>query len=206
MSPGPTMERVYLDLKARIMAGEFAPGSRLDAGQLTGRLVASVTPIRDALHRLSGERLIESWHREGFRQPILTEADLVDLYAWAQALLIFALRSPGAAPAMPERPIVGAGGDDYAGRVARLFRTIALLTANRELRYAIDNMVDRTHLIRVAEARVDPACLSTIGAMEEDFRFERWTALRAKLTRYHRRQSGLAGRLVAELRPREQRL
>ena len=34
MSPGTTMERVYLDLKARILSGAYPPGTRLEAAQL----------------------------------------------------------------------------------------------------------------------------------------------------------------------------
>ncbi|KAB2855628.1 MAG: GntR family transcriptional regulator, partial [Sphingopyxis terrae] len=88
MSPGATMERVYLDLKARILAGTYPPGTRLEAAQLAKSLASSATPVRDALYRLSGERIIESWHQEGFRQPLLSEADLVDLYWWTGALLL----------------------------------------------------------------------------------------------------------------------
>ena len=79
MSPGATMERVYRVLKAQVMHGEFAPGERLDPSVLARDLGASPTPVRDALHRLSGERLVDSWHQEGLRQPIVGEGDLRDL-------------------------------------------------------------------------------------------------------------------------------
>src|SRR3546814_4967838 len=88
MSPGATMERVYIDLKVRIMTGAYPPGTRLDPRQLARAMDASATPVRDALHRLSGERIVDSWHQEGFRQPLLTEADLVDLYEWGGMLQI----------------------------------------------------------------------------------------------------------------------
>ena len=101
MSPGATMERVYRELKARAMQGEFAPGERLDPSVLARELGASATPVRDALHRLSGERIIDSWHQEGFRQPILAEADLHDLHAWAAALLTLALAPQLPDPALP---------------------------------------------------------------------------------------------------------
>ena len=59
------MERVYFELKAKVMRAAFAPGERLDPAQLARNLGVSPTPVRDALHRLSGERLIETWHQEG---------------------------------------------------------------------------------------------------------------------------------------------
>ena len=43
MSPGTTMERVYLDLKARILSGTYPPGTRLEAAQLAKSLAASAT-------------------------------------------------------------------------------------------------------------------------------------------------------------------
>lgn len=101
MSPGATMERVYPDLKARILAGKFSPGTRLDPAQISRSLSASATPVRDALNRLSGERLVESWHQESFRQPQLAEADIADLCGWAGALLTLALKGRTPRPDFP---------------------------------------------------------------------------------------------------------
>jgi hypothetical protein len=41
-----------------------------------------------------------------------------------------------------------------------------------------------------------------LAAMEDDYRFGRWTALRSKITSFHRRRMAQAGRVVAELKPR----
>lgn len=206
MSPGATMERVYRELKARAIRGEFAPGERLDPALLARDLGASATPVRDALHRLSGERIIDSWHQEGFRQPILAEADLHDLYHWAASLLTIALAPQSPNPALPDTPRGEHRDSDYAADVARLFRAIAWLSDNRELRFALANLVERSHVFRAAELRVDPECRAAIAAMDEDFRFRRWSALRARITRFHHRRIALAGRVVAEMRPREQPL
>lgn len=206
MSPGATMERVYMELKARAMRGEFAPGERLDPVQLSRSLSASATPVRDALHRLSGERLIDSWHQEGFRQPILTEADLNDLYAWANALLALALSGSQSGDLVAGRPFGDSGDADYPAEVGQLFRAIGWRSENRELRYAIANLVDRTEIVRSAELRADPDCRAAVAAMDTDLRFGRLSALRRKITSFHRKRALLAGRVVAELRPREQPL
>ena len=204
MSPGATMERVYTELKARVMAGEFAPGSRLDPGQLAADLGTSATPVRDALHRLAGERLVDSWHQEGFRQPIVSEADLRDLYVWTAALLGYALRAPAAFPTSPDAPFTGADGDDYPARLARLFRSIALFSDNREVRHAIANIVDRSHMFRGLELQSDPTCGETITELEDEFRQGRWAELRTKINAFHRRRAAWAGRVGAELREREE--
>ena len=207
MSPGTTMERVYLALKAKIFAAEFPPGTRLGPAELAKLLDTSPTPVRDALYRLSGERVVESWHHEGFRQPLLTEVDLQHLYSWAGTLLTLALRGRNP-PCPPE-----AGGlidlpvhEAYPDAVESLFRAIALGCDNRELRYAIVNFIERGQTFRAVEVRVDIGARDALVAMEEDYRFGRWTALRSKITSFHRRRASQAGRIIAELRPRREPL
>lgn len=204
MNAGSTMERVYLDLKAQIIAGTYPPGSRLDPFHLAKPLAASATPVREALHRLAGERIIDSWHQEGFRQPIFAEADLCDLYAWAAALIDLLLHSKELPAAMPDAVLGEGGGGDYAARIARLFRAIALLGENREFRYAIANLIERSQLLRAAELRVDPHAAAVVELMEADFLQARWTELRRKNRHFHRRRIALAHRVAAELRPRSQ--
>lgn len=93
MSPGRTMMRVYGALKTRILAGAFEPGERLDPARFAPLVGTSRTPVRDALHRLSGERLVETWEDEGFRQPFVHEPAIRDLYGWANDVLQAALRA-----------------------------------------------------------------------------------------------------------------
>jgi DNA-binding transcriptional MocR family regulator len=206
MSPGATMERVYLDLKARILSGAYPPGTRLEAAQLSRSLSASATPVRDALYRLSGERIIESWHQEGFRQPLLSEADLVDLYGWGGALLSMALKGRSPRSDLPGGLIDLAVSDSYAESIESLFRTIAIGSANSELRAAIVNIVERSMTIRGIEARVDASAADALAAMSEDYRFGRWSALRSKITRFHRRRASFAGRVAADIRKRSEPL
>ena len=61
MSPGQTTDRIYHLLKAQIMRGLKRPGERLDPVWLAADLSASATPVRDALHQLLGERMVEAW-------------------------------------------------------------------------------------------------------------------------------------------------
>lgn len=206
MNAGSTMERVYLDLKARVLDGRYPPGTRLDPVVLARTLRASATPVREALHRLAGERIIDSWHQEGFRPPILAEADLHDLYNWASYLLGLALQSQVPEPDPPSGIVKLAQHQDYADALDSLFRAIALWSANREIRFAISSLIERSHVFRKAEARVDTTARDMLAAMEADYRFGRWSALRAKVTRFHRRRMAFAGRVVAELRPRDEPL
>ena len=200
MSPGATMERVYAELKARAMGGRFAPGARLDPVLLARDLSSSATPVRDALHRLSGERLIESWHHIGFRQPVHSETDLRDLYAWTALLLGLALRAPSAAAAGLAVPPCS---EDYAARVAQLFRTIAMLSDNHELRQALGNAVERSQMLRAAERTSDSGCLEAVADMERDLDASRWPELRRGIAMFHRRRAATAARVAHLLRPPE---
>mgnify|MGYP001026878104 CR=1 FL=1 len=206
MSPGTTMERVYLDLKARILSGTYPPGTRLEAAQLAKSLAASATPVRDALYRLSGERIIESWHQEGFRQPLLNEADLVELYWWTGALLSLALKGRTPRPDLPGGLISLANHQAYPEGVNGLFRAIAIAGSNGELRASIINCIERSMTMRTLEARVDGSANDALTAMADDYRFGRWSALRSKITRFHRRRASYAGRVAAEIRRRSEPL
>ena len=45
-----------------------------------------------------------------------------------------------------------------------------------------------------------------LTAMADDYRFGRWSALRSKITRFHRRRASYAGRVAAEIRRRSEPL
>ena len=69
-------ERVYIDLRADILAGRQRPGARLPFAELTVRYGASMGVMREALVRLTGEGLVESEPQHGFRVVPLSVADL----------------------------------------------------------------------------------------------------------------------------------
>lgn len=202
MSPGATMERVYIDLKLRIMGGAYPPGTRLDPRHIARTLAASATPVRDALHRLSGERIVDSWHQEGFRQPLLVEADFAELYDWGGLLLGLALKGRTPERSSPSGLIELQRIDAYPDAIDSLFGVIAVGNANRELRYAIVNLIERSRVFRVAEMRVDSVSRAVLAAMEEDYRFGHWTGFRRKITSFHRRRIRQAGRIAAPMKPR----
>lgn len=53
-------ERVYAQLREAILSGVLLPGERLDEGELRAWLGVSGTPIRQALHTLSLEGLVDT--------------------------------------------------------------------------------------------------------------------------------------------------
>lgn len=192
MNSGATAERVHEALKARIMSREFRPGDRLDPALLAASLASSVTPVRDALHLLTGEELVETRVNGGFHVPGLDEPALRDRYDWSAALLGLAIRGwPRAARPAPD----GANGD-IAERTGTLFLAIARCSANSEHARAVARLNARLHAVRLVESQVLGACedeLAKLGAAAGEGARDR---LRRGVTAYHSRRRRAAAAIV----------
>lgn len=195
MNSGPTAERIHDALKRRIMGREFRPGDRLDPAVLAAPLASSVTPVRDALHLLTGEGLVETRTSGGFHIPALDEPALKDLYDWSAELLALAIRawphSVGSAT-----PVPGEGDRPIADRVGALFLAIARRSANAEHARAIDQLNARVHAARTVEPHVLDkteeelaVILSAAASGERDL-------LRRLSLSYHRRRRRAAADIV----------
>ena len=71
--------RLKLELEQAIVSGRFAPGDRLDEVSLALRFGVSRTPIREALHQLGAEGLIEIRPRRGAIVSTLSAQRLVEM-------------------------------------------------------------------------------------------------------------------------------
>jgi len=192
MNAAPVFERVYAGLKERLRQGTAKPGSRLDPSTLADMLVASITPVRDALHRLAGEQLVAATS-DGFQVPVLSEPDLRDLYAWNHQLLLLALRSATRSSAgfLPPPPPEMHSADI----VERLFAAIAAAANNREQLIAIIALNDRLHAVRRAELGV----LEQIGQELSDLIEADLATLRSCLGKYHRRRIAAVPEIIRAL-------
>lgn len=195
MSPGPTFDRVYLALKDQLTSGRFPPGEHLEPALLGPELNASITPVRDALHRLVGERIVEAPRNDGFRVPAPTEADLRDLYGWSRTLLELAMRarasrSPAAALRAP-----APGGGEALDSAADLFRAIARRTGSPEHEAAMESLNDRLAPLRIAETRILEDVAEEFGSLRTAWEKDDFVPLRRCIAAYHRRRQ----RCVPEL-------
>lgn len=150
MSPVHAMERSYGAIKEMLRKGQVASGVRLEANVLAQELGVSMTPVRDALHRLVGERLVEGTSGEGFRVPRYSEANLRNLYEWNAALMILSARTVDISPALHAT----GGGLPLADRFSGLVERIARLDFSREISVALLNTSDRLQPFRIAECSV----------------------------------------------------
>jgi DNA-binding GntR family transcriptional regulator len=72
-------DRIYKELRRSIIMGQRKSGSRLNVKDIAKRYSTSVTPIRDALQRLSQEGLVTIKPRSGYYVTALTLKQLRDL-------------------------------------------------------------------------------------------------------------------------------
>lgn len=197
--PG-TFERVYAALKQQLRDGRFRPGDRLEPAQLSDQLNASVTPVRDALHRLTGERLVEAPRHDGFRVPMLTETTLRHLFAWHRDLLLLAITSQrrrralhGAAPDI-DRPT-----GNHAERPGALFLAIAQGTGNPEHLFALEAVIDRLEPVQRLETLLLDAIEEETAEIVAAIESSDTRRLRVALVRYHRRRERIVPELLERL-------
>jgi DNA-binding GntR family transcriptional regulator len=73
-------EKTYDTLKSNILSGRFIQGERLTEEHLAEELGVSRTPVREALHKLEQDGLIEPLESRGFCVPKDSQEEIEDLF------------------------------------------------------------------------------------------------------------------------------
>lgn len=158
MSPAHVFEPTYEAIKRRLMTGEWATGTRIEAARLADDLGVSVTPVRDSLYRLNGERMVDFMPGEGFHVHRLSETEFRDLLELHLILLLAALATA------PKGPAASVASDQpYPDRIADLFLAIAERSANSEIVANIAAIGDRLQLSRNFDTMI-------LADVEDEFR------------------------------------
>ena len=200
MTPPGTFDRVYAAIRQRLREGLYRPGDRLEPALLSDELNASVTPVRDALHRLTGERLVEAPRHEGFRVPMLTETMLRHLYSWHLDLLLLAVIKHQNT-ALGDELVVndGRGQIPVHERQNALFLALARTAGNPEHAAALEALSQRLEPVqRLEQYFLDETEAETneiVRALQAHDR----KALRSSLIRYHRRRARIVPELLVGL-------
>ncbi len=90
MSQANSSQAVYEHIREGIITGEFQPGMRLVNRTLGKELGVSPVPVREALHRLVSDGVVEQIPGAGTYVRKLTKQDFIDLYAIRELLEGFA--------------------------------------------------------------------------------------------------------------------
>jgi DNA-binding GntR family transcriptional regulator len=202
VSPGPTFERVYHALKDQLGGGRYAAGQQLEPASLSYELNASITPVRDALHRLVGEGLVEAPRGDGFRTPLVTEVGLRHLYRWNAALLRLAAQARGVGQApiqdgeSERRPKTA---EAMIEATEHLFLAIAARSGNPEHAAAVLRLNGRLRPVRQIELAMLPDCEAEVDEMAARLAEDAMSGLRRSLAAFHRRRERQVGEIVAAL-------
>jgi DNA-binding GntR family transcriptional regulator len=84
---------VYQAIRSAIMRGELAPGERLRTEDIAQRLGVSLIPVREALHLLQSERLVESTPHVGARVARISRASIIEVFTVMEGLELVATRT-----------------------------------------------------------------------------------------------------------------
>lgn len=175
------------------MAGRFSPGEHLEPVTIGQALNSSITPVRDALHRLVGERLVEAPRNDGFRSPTVSELGLRQLYGWQVELARLALARLLRRPCHAGRPFPD---DRDFPSVPAIFLAVAQATGDADLFHALLNACERLASISQAEQAVLPDLDEELEAFHNAVRAKERSNLRAVIGAYHRRRDRAVPRLV----------
>lgn len=162
-------------------------GFRLEAGPIAEDIHVSVTPVREALYRLAGQRLVNAVAGDGFYVPILNEAAIRDLFAWNAHLSLHALRNRHwvTAASQPAEYF------DVGSRAASLFLRIAAVGESGELSAAISANNDRLAPLRAVDVAIFKDAAEELLHMESALAGHE-KALLSLLRAYHRRRKHAA--------------
>ena len=165
---------------------------KAEALRLADELGISMTPVRDCLNRLVGERLVDMKPGEGYRVPQISEKALRDMFAVNVALLEFALvyRSDEWSDRIfkPENSA-------YADRVGSVFDFMASLSGNVIIIEIVRSLNERMHAVRMKEPLVIPDAGQEIEELER-FSAKQDSGLGNKLQTYHQRRRAKVSALI----------
>lgn len=193
MSPANVLEPTYDAIRRQLLGGGWRPGHRLEAARLAADFGVSITPVRDCLNQLAGEKLVHFSAGDGFQVPKLTEIELRALLGWQQLLLKIALTD---VEKSGQQIIIASGHNGSASRAAMLFAAVGSLADNIELRAAISQNSARLHGYRHREDLLFHDIADEVSQLEDAIKNSQFPLIWQLLKSYHQRRIQSADKLV----------
>lgn len=190
-----TSERVYASLKAEILRGAIAGHLQIPA--LAARHGTSATPVREAILRLVGERLLTLRAGGGFATVIRDEFEIRALYELNLRLALLAANWGRDCDDAPLTPHGASSGLDPP--IDRLFSLLAGRTGNVHLAAVTSSVNDQLHRVRCAEKEEFSGLSREFGALDALVRTKAFPRLGAALRAYHRRRIKIADRIARRI-------
>lgn len=195
--------RIYDAIKAELKAGVFVPAQPISAAGLSRRLSTSIIPVREALYRLAGERLVEARDHTGFYAPRINELGLRDLYQAQIFMLLLCLKLYDAKVAEKHGPPPHlSAAEPTLSTVETLFAHLADSCGNSELRWALYNNIDRVHPVSLLKDEVAKDWASEYAHLLGQWQRGDLCAFKGALRSYNRRRVQLVPMLVERLQAR----
>ena len=150
-------ERIYLELRDLIRAGELKPGQRVIEVDLAERFAVSRTPVRAALQHLIADGLVSVGVGRGLAITELDSSEIVELYALREVLEGFAARLAARHAAEAEietmRHLLAREASQHepaqlAATNRQLHQAVHLAARNRFLNASLNGLRDSLALLR----------------------------------------------------------
>ncbi|MBS1370491.1 MAG: GntR family transcriptional regulator [Lentisphaeria bacterium] len=142
-------EQAYRLLAERIVGGRYPAGTRLTEEALAAEFGISRTPLREALRRLTAERLIEALPKRGLQVTSPSREEIAELFECRSRIEPQVLRETLPRIPKPElrelrARIVSGGPEESLAVDEAMHRLVAEYCGNRFLREIILNLLRRT--------------------------------------------------------------
>ena len=143
-------ERVYGDLRELLMAGQVAPGEKLNPRAIAAALGTSAMPVREALRRLMAEQAVEFLPNTAIRVPLMTAFRFREIRAIRVALE--GMATEAAAAAITPAELAAARGHAQAFLDAPDEAPDRIVRANKDLHFAVYRAARMPTLLQMIEA------------------------------------------------------
>jgi len=147
----PEHQAVYEALRDGILLGRFAPGQPMTIQGLAEKLGVGMTPIREAIRRLTSESALETLGNRRVIVPILTQKQLDDIYFLRLSV----------EPELARRAVKNVT-KQHIKRLREIDRAInvaihsgdvsAYLQSNKDFHFGIYELADSPVLMRIAQS------------------------------------------------------
>lgn len=198
--------KTYRHVCDQLASGAYAPGERITVADLASKLGVSQTPVREALSRLAGERLIRDRRGDGYYAAELSGDDIAGLYILQGAYLEAALRGFGKSHHFSSTVVaelelkLGAGDSSSTPVLEAFFDHIVAARGNRVLTAAARNTAARLRPV----SHIEHSVLAEFADERREL-LNLWqtglpSSLKKSLVAYHRRRARAAYRIASALR------